>query len=241
MSQIKATQAVTSMRRAIEEVLMAAGEGRIDTIKYAGISCETCIHKSKHAFQEPCSSCSSVRRDDKRDYRTTSRNFWTPSDKADVRAVKMFYIRYPKVSLDFFTKHPPVRCINPSCSHKHPPIHERGLCRDCYSILYNLVLDHHDRAQDTLIMASIADDIYEYEACMTEYASLHTWDRFVFEGRALPTEEDAPVSIHSLGFRQYYEAVKKNGGEAPSKRQLYRRGLKKHQVEFLSQILEIEN
>lgn len=229
------------MRQSIGEALVSINEGRVDLNAYAGVSCSTCIHQDKHAFEEPCKSCSSVTRADGRDYRTATRHHWTPNFEAQVHSIKEFYRRYPKNNLEFLLNHPPKRCINPKCKYEHSKAYDRGLCKDCHYILQKAVNGDRSDARDMLLLAGMSGSDFEYECFMVAYGQLYTWHRFITRGLALPVHDDYDKSVREMGLQQYYAAVQKNDGADPTRRQMYCRGLKKAQVERLSDIVSFKD
>jgi hypothetical protein len=209
MQGMKITNAVTSMRQMVYETLLALSQGDVSTERYAGISCETCIHQLCHAKADPCRDCTSVTRKDRRDYRTTAQCRWTPNFDAHPNAIKRFHRRFSMNALEFYLRFPPLRCINPGCHQGFPQAYDRGLCKECYSKAHKLVRRDADAADNALLMMLSGDDPFDYEAARAEFFSLHTWQRLVLEGKALPTEEDFTNEKQSLpGLRHYYQLAK---------------------------------
>lgn len=173
------------MREALASIIPSLEAGQIDRSKYAATSCETCMHRDKPVTCGPCNICSTIVEGSRSD----ERYYWEASDRAAVSEIKE-HKETNLPDLDQLIQFAPRRCINPSCKHGHPEAYNRGLCVNCYKVLDSLVAQDMDVAEEWSLMYWLCDSEKERKVIEEIYLELYTWDRFIAEGKALPTEEE---------------------------------------------------
>jgi len=235
----RTTQAITSMQEAVQDAIYKTTESLLDLKKYQLFSCDTCIHSNKKVTSYPCNICTSATKEDERDYKIEDRNYWTPNKSASVEEIKAFYKKYALRSMEHFEEHPPARCINPKCSHEHPKVYKRGLCKFCFTELKKRVTKDAKEAKNILLVTATSDSKFMYEACIAAYYKLNTWQKYVVLGWALPEETDFDGQLLNMGMQHYYEIACKNNGTV-KRDKLLKKGLSKEDIATLSLYVIIE-
>lgn len=214
---IKKTKGVSRMREVFEQVVVAIGEGTLQTDRFCRASCSTCIHKDKPVTSHPCNACTTATESQGRDYRPTDQSFWIPNKDAQPQDIRYHHDVYGLPSLQQLMDTPPVRCINPACSDEFTTVHRRGLCNTCYSKLEKLVVLDSDVAAEWCMMFWLCSAEPEREVVIKYYLELATWDRFVLEGKCLPDlEEDYPDRELILYYRQTRANISRRPEQNPT-------------------------